>query len=499
MAWNTELFCTKERAMIHEDRELISFNRVMRCQRCGGYGKCPHTFTVASIPFALQCVSCSHTELFDDESRKFPKFPPQNGLHYFRVISVTKEKDENGETVVSSTINAPGNYYEKAKKLGELTVEMYAKLSEMETDLNAFRESIADAFMNAFDKSSVFQYWNSMGLTEFIRNPYIAIPVRCEDSLAASYSRWIIAPKFFEEKIGVPVEASGGFRLYIINQYTRMSKHLDAFQCKLFGDIPESLDLKVYGRKLIGSSLPMCWRDIPGLREDSDSTSECVSVYMDNPCLSRQWLARHGVNPWEDKPVKDEDMLTIKLDELIAKNPQFKEAWDLFIAHGRVGVFWNDALEARRFCYLAAFMLKGVVPVFVESNAYKMLWSGLYAEVGTKNTSSSVRNKLIFTRNGEAVVWEHVLSCQTIIVDAYGELDSDIVDKLFYFKGRIIIIGNDYILDANNRNVIAPIIHGLSVYNVTDKIGVSPDQVRGRYLDKWIPELADSLMKMKGT
>jgi len=80
----------------------------------------------------------------------------------------------------------------------------------------------------------------------------------------------------------------------------------------------------------------------------------------------------------------------------------------------------------------------------------------------------------VYFENGEPVNWDAVYQTKTVIIDMHGELDSNAIDHLFDYTGKILIISNDPLMDFNEGNILASKVHALAGFEtfypaVTDK------------------------------
>ncbi len=223
-------------------------------------------------------------------------------------------------------------------------------------------------------------------------------------------------------------------------------------------DLPQSLDLKVLGNKIIGGSLSLCWKDIPGVRPDNDHTEDMASVFIQDPGSAKRWLSNHGINPWEPRPIAKEELNFNKPFEQIEESPAFSDAWGKFMKNGRLGVFWSDSMASRQFGTLVGLSLRGTTLVFVSGHKEKMAWDSLYSLASKRQRIGS---ELAFAENGEAIMWPAFMRAKSAIVDLHGPIDAEVIEKLYEFKGRVLILAPDPIMDFHSINIECNRVHGL--------------------------------------
>jgi hypothetical protein len=288
------------------------------------------------------------------------------------------------------------------------------------------------------------------------------IPAVCEEDVSKKYSRYVISPKFFEPRLGFKVSCNGGMNIELVNQYSRMSFPLEPDEIEELG-VPGSLDLKIFGSKITGKSLSLCWRDIPGLSKDSDFSEEFPSVMIRNNYHARSWLADHGVVPWSARELTLKDMSISEPYESIKGSPLYKGAFDILMRCGRIGIFWPDAEIMRSFAHACASMIKGITPIFVPGNQDKFQWRET-SKMGYGNAS----NDFCYFTNGDNVMWDAFMKTKSCIVDMTGGLkrpiDIDFLVKLFDYQGILILICRDPVLDFPVDNIYSRAVHALCGY-----------------------------------
>jgi hypothetical protein len=468
-------------------------NFLVRCDHCLSYSRLPEEISVNQFPLILSCPRCNNAKYLNPATR-FPKIPPLPDIRDIFTISLPKADDEKSlatSEYIESEVEVPC-FYATAQELGKLTVKLFEKLGELGQGIRNFEQEVGQQFLQLHEQSQGFaQAWQPAHLESFLNFPFISVPIPCEDELAEHYAAWIISPRFYNPLFGIPIESKGGFRLRLVNQYTRMSYYFPSWFCKEL-DFPESLELEVRGRKILGNSLSFCWKDIPGLIQDRDFSEEMVSVYMRNPLESRQWLAQHGISPWTAQSLRPEELNIRSVEENVFDQADFTEAWTKFAQYGHMGLWWDDEIQARRFATLVAKMMKGTTPVFIEGDKQRAAWQGLYT---TMYDTVSHHSEMIFLHNADYFEWDALLKCKSIIVDLYGDLDTTTIEKLYQYEGHLLLLGRDPLMDFQTSNIHASLVHGLAGYSLYDV--PEWEHWKGTQLSNKMPALAKALDSMR--
>lgn len=482
--------------------DFIRLGHPVICSTCGGISLTPRQISREELPATLVCPHCQST--FRILRTTLPKIDPlvyQNvklnavmagSSELFpekpKILDVLKQQSE------VDRIEKPP-FYQRTVDIGRLTIEILDNINFLKEDIKQFEANVATFFQGQwkyFDRFS--ECWDERHIREWIEFPFTVIPVVSEDLLASRYGRFIMAPKFFYPNFGFRVpQANGGMRVFLINQFTRMNFPLETFFCEKF-DLPETLDLRVVGNKVIGSSLSLCYKDIPGLAPDSDNTEEIISVYIRDSSRARQWLANHGVVPWSKSPVKKSEMNFDEPQTSITDSEIFTKAWNKFCEYGRAGIFWSDAMASRRFATLVGLMLKGTTVVFIPGQKERIAWDATYGMTGERIISRS--NELVFFKNGDPVVWDAVMRTRSAIIDMHGGIDTEILLRMYDYPGRLIVLCPDPILDFHTLNVQASRVHGLCGFGIFENQDFDDLEIKKHFKSSVIA-LEDSIKNFK--
>lgn len=444
---------------------------LIRCAPCGEHARLPHEVTHDQVPLILVCPSCGEGTRW----RKLPILPKiqtsQTDFKYFEVSReaaatpvISQEKQEEIAELLGDDGEVPiVPFWQLANDLGENIEAMIEGVNALKKEIDKFAEQLIPYFKSEYKYATVFnEHYRTKYMGEFLKNPFTVVTINCKDDLATQYSRWIISPKFYDPRLGIKVRTTGGMRLELMNQYTRMNNtDLNYKLCEEL-KLPPTLDLRVQENKIIGGSLPMCWKDIPGIAEDKDSNEEWRSVYIRDSYQARQWLARHGVPAWEASTFTPENLNTRRLDDELSSVPLFINAWKKFLHSGRMGIFWSNIPESRKFAANVAMMVKGITPVFVSGEKDEINWKGIYG------SGTTMHREAVFFKNGEFPAWDTIYRTRMIIVDMHGELDSEVLTRLYGYKGKLLLISNDPFMDFQGENILASLVYGLLNTSIHD-------------------------------
>lgn len=463
---------------------ILSGTRYL-CDSCKSVCYIPLEIKPEDIPLELTCPHCATRIRWKGYLPILQKIPPSANERFLPLqnwiltnanaeehnpLEPAAENPQTSTTVgtqtseigtqTSETEEDVVPFWKLATDTGSLVKQLFQQIDLMKREVEKFQSTIGAHFLGEWAASNRFaQNWYGGYLQEFLEFPFTAIPVRCDDPLAAQYGRWILAPKFFNPGIGIKLHHTGGFRLELLNSYTRMMFPLETKWCDYLG-IPPPLDLSVIENKIIGPSLPFCWRDIPGLVEDRDHTEDWTSVYMTRCQEARLWLAQHGVNPWGKRTIELPELNASDLEPEITKQPPYLRAWQKFCQQGRLAVFWPSIMESRKFAHLAAMMLKGVTCIFLAGHRDQAVWNNLFDSYSARMRLSF--SKLVFFDNETPAMWDAILRSKSVVIDLAHGTDPAILDQFFNYHGRLMIINSDPIMDYFTTNTLIAKVFALT-------------------------------------
>lgn len=445
--------------------KLIPANTRIKCDHCSSVSQIPVEIIPGHLPIYLTCQHCKG-QMFWDRMPILPRIPPCDserklplqlwslhqsiGPHPIVAPPIEPVPENPQESASETPKENAAPFWQLALRAGNLTRELFEHVELMRAEMDKFARTVGHHFAYEWVYATRFaRHWERQYLQEFLDWPFVSIPVKCDDELAKSYGRWILSPKFFNPGLGMKVHHHGGFRLELLTSYTRMMFPLETEWCSIM-EVPPPLDLHVIENKILGPSLQFCWKDIPGLTEDRDSTEEWASVYMSNCKAARMWLAQHGVSPWEPKKFQLQELTDREIDREISKQPLYMDAWRLFNHYGRLATFWPSIMESRRFACLAALMLKGVTCIFVAGQQDYTAWMSMFSQY--QNTYHGTMQELVFFNNDTPTMWDAVLRAKSVIIDLANDTRTDILDRFFNYHGHLMIINSDPIWDYFTTN-----------------------------------------------
>lgn len=405
------------------------------------------------------CQSCSTKAVI--KSAVLPKVEPSmvSGANLPWLIP---GKEEEQAPNVTDNIQEP--FKDITASIGNHTSCILSDVERLKSQIEKFRVNVVSFFEDQWKYFARFRdCWKHQYVQEWLEFPFTCFDAHSEDHYSREYGRFILCPRFFDPKLGFKVpHALGGMRLELLNQYSRMNFPLDSFLIERFR-LPKNLDLRVAGNKIIGSSLHLCWRDIHGVVPDLDHNENMPSVYIRDNVAAKKWLANHGINPWAPNPVSKPELHFREVFDQIKNNPLFYDAWQKFIKYGRLGVFWADAMAARRFATLVALSMRGTTAVFVADKKDRMAWDHLYGGKMIKS-GSFYSNEIAFTENEEVIMWPAFMRAKSAVIDLYGDIDAERVEKMFDYGGRLLVIAPDPVMDFHTANIEANRVHALAGY-----------------------------------
>ena len=442
--------------------QVICKQTLVNCTTCRKLSRIPSDITPGMLPVVLHCPECQAEEMWTVLPSLPRVEPPKEQVGYYIVsgvetIEVPMERvpEEYDEEAAAHDARI-NTFYGRAEQLSGMLRQMLELTGTLQNDISQFQRNIEDHFKDSLRISSIFgKNYDPGFLQEFIVNPFVSVPVHCTDKLAKEYTRWLISPKFFKPDLGVQLHGTGGFRLELINSYTRLTRPGTNVLWQYLG-VPRNMNLEVYGRKIIGSDLRFTNNDIPGIDNDVDHCPEWPSVVIEDSLSARSWLAAHGILGWQKIPMVKDDVYNVNHD-MFASHPFMQAAWKRFRSCSRFGIFWPRMIDARKFSAYASSLIKGIKLVIIGNQDYKVFWQDEIKYGGHVMTGSYV-----YAANKEEVgvdVMNKEATC--VIVDVSSGVDPGRLEALYDYKGKLLVVGSDPLMDCEEENEYARLVYGL--------------------------------------
>jgi len=432
-------------------------NRIVKCPECQGGVRVPIDIDTDDLPLACTCNLCGgNFDILGDGV--FHKLDPSlyATAAYFTIDGMDKieEKDNDDPNPQQKKM-----FHEKADKMGSITRELFDLSGELTYEIDQFKRTVAEHFMEEWKHANEFKdKWNTKWFSAFVDNPFCVLSRKCDDKFADQYSRIIFFPQFFAPNFGFEIASKGGMRIEVTTQYSRIGFPLDRLNASRIG-VPASLDLYVIGNKILGSSLEFCWKDIPGIQEDADSNENWHSIYIKDSQKARVWLARHGIPAWGYRLIENSELrVPIVMPEL--RQAPFSKMWDVFQRSSRMLYISNYILPGMSFSKMLCSTFVGLKVFFVGNSKKKQLWSAAVCGVDNRSSGENFSDRVYITNN-HLINKDVLLRSGLIVVDMTEELDLGILDDLYDYTGKLLIVTSDPFMDCFEENHIAAKVYGL--------------------------------------
>lgn len=472
------------------DKErTIRANQLVVCPRCQRAQYMPLEITEGMLPVFLFCARCGDNTIELKTIPILPKVeqPRSSEAGFWKVNGIEKFSEDD---VVSQMTMAPVEQANQIRTFSDRVHEIEATLvagmqqiNVLNQEIDTFEQSFFEHVTSQVDKFNSFGRWDAGLLAEFIHFPFGNLHIQCDNHLASKYCRLLFSPRFFNPYAGFQLQSSGGFQIELINQYSRMNFVINKSLCDYL-EIPHNLDLQVIGSpqstKIVGSSLPHCWKDIPGTITDHDHTSDnpsvriCVEVEQNQE--AKIWLARHGIIPWPKNHIQPEVIRTNEHLAYIREHEVWNKVWQKFVGNGRLGNFSQDMMGIREFAVYAGLCIKGVKTVVLSRTEDEAIWRTLVGLPGREYA----RQEFIYITPDQPVRMEDVKDSRMVIVDHLYDVNQDWMLKLFDYRGHLLLLSSDPLMDCFTDNETAALVHALCGWEVYDyQIIKKPGYLKG--------------------
>lgn len=424
---------------------------ILECSFCRKIGPLKEDLSMEeNETVQIKCSYCQRISTIGD--RPLPKLPPDakretsfNSIELAAEQEVSKRRSEienelqdaGGEPVQQS-------FMQRTEKLADNLATGLQMIEDMKYSLDELARSMVIEFEETWSQHDLIRKWDMGFLNEFVERPFMQFPVETDDPAIKDYCCYIIAPKFFEPRFGIPLPCTGGFRLELMTPYTRFSGFNVSQWLADYLELPSPLELEVYGNKIIGKSLHKCWASIPGVEVDEDHTDDHPSVRIKDQILARQWLARNGVTPWQPKLLSTgKNFAKGGLLREGKATPWQRRHWRRIRRNGRVLLSWYKIENALAMSLKASTMIHGF-KLFISDEDGIELWK----KAGIDN-----RDKGCMWHTYEQV--DPGSFDQVPIIFLYysqGNIPMDYIEQLYHYKGSLLIVTDDPVSDVLCEN-----------------------------------------------
>lgn len=375
----------------------------------------------------------------------------------------------------------------RAEQIGRHLVEGMQMISVLRTDIDMLEKAMFTQMSEEKRIAASFGRWDADALRTFIYCPVSVMQMECTDKIMQQYTRLIFSPAFYRPMFGFLLSDSGigGMCVELMNSYSRINFPITDILADELG-VPKNLDLIVTGTKIHGSSLPYCYRDIPGTIEDGDHTLEHPSISVhpspEYGCLARQWLAQHAVAPFGKRSIPGDHIRFNEPLTEVMQDEAAKAIWIRFRESGRITVFTSDVVDGRRMIAKIIGAIKGMKVIIFGANHDRAMWTTFYPA----NTNRDIAYL------GPDDYWTSltIRDVLTVVVDNVHHIEVEKLMLLYGYTGNLIVLANDPILDFAGDNDSAAIVHGLTNCACFDLVKKS--------ISSWGSAVGVALRKLQG-
>jgi hypothetical protein len=416
-----------------------------------------------ALPVTVKCgfVDCQYKISFStldaDTPPTYPKLGPDQRVQGNWTVEIQEQQRSYWKTAMAEGKQV--SFHDRADAIAGHLAGGLECIQSLKYDLEQLSDAMAAQFEGEWGVLTSFQRcWNPHYCNQFIKQPFLALATLAQDEFVKQRTRLVLHPKFFVQELGFFVPATGGFLIQLITPYSQFSFPVERWMAAVL-DLPEPLQLRVSGNKIVGKHLFSCWADIPGTVPDIDHHPDAPSLKISNGLLARRWLASAGVAPWNSMPLEQSvDFLPSGIDFFRnSAQSQHRRAWTTFAECGKLAYFVPSSeqrVSAWEFAITVGAYGIGQKLCLITDPFKKDLYANLWRETaGATTMSRHFHWKVVKDQQDLAdTPWD---SFKYILVDYTPDMPIEICRSLAEYNGRVILISDDPLLDTLESNVQA--------------------------------------------
>jgi hypothetical protein len=455
---------------------MLRAGTALKCHNCPVVYKLPLDVVTGMLPLTLQCPTCLRKQTWVGAfPSPLPKIMP-NEAYPACLVTANESMEELPELPEVGTTNPPDadeldeeaapefserqtTFQKRADQIELMVQRLLQTTEELQADIEGFAQGMATHFGEEHRITKAFKdNYHPEFFQEFLLNPYTTLVIPTENEVAMGYSRLLLSPKFYNAKLGFRYRSIGGFRMELVNAFSRLIFGVNDVLLEYLA-LPRNLRLEVHGRKLIGMDLAAMYESIPGLEGDLDHCSEWPSVIIANDSLCRPWLAEHGVPAWQKVPLQRDEYFR-DVQGNLAKENFTAAAWETFLNTGRLLLAWSSNHLSREFAVMATQLVKGMKFVVVGSTNDVDEWK-LY--IPTRGSAAVMGGDSFAFLHHASPPYMDVLNvnCKCLIIDLTTNVSVERLMELYGYKGKLIVLINDAVMDSLGSCEVSRLVYGL--------------------------------------
>jgi hypothetical protein len=440
--------------------DFISAGSKLACPACHHLQLFERSIPEDSLPIFIRCSHCDWRLSFakGDTKPVFAKVDPINRVHGNWTVEMQQAagKDYWKESTSSESFRDGCNGIASHLAGGLQLIE------RLRGQLRQLADNMTEQFQGEWGMHSAFlRYWNPTRVESWIKQPFCAFPVKCEDKWLTARTRLFIQPSFFTPIVGFPLRSYGGFYAQLITPYLLIEFPLETWLRNIL-DVTATPELKVVADRIVGRDLFHCWRDIPGTVPAEDHHDDAPILKISNSLQARTWLARLSVSPWligkltEDHAFKQ---LWTYFESQTTNRKLYGEVFKQFVEYGRMALFFADIKNAWEVSLTIGSFMYGQKLVLIPSPERKDQYQALHREAAFVKANTSFHWKVVNQSDSlDDVLWDTV---GYVIVDYSEDFPPEALEKLYNYNGRLIIISQNPVMDTLTSNWEASRFYGL--------------------------------------
>lgn len=440
--------------------DFISAGAKFVCPACNRLQLFERSVPEEALPIAIRCSTpeCGYqlTYAKDETKPVFPKIDPMNRVHGNWVVEIQQSKEKDYWKPI-------GGQYSFRERCNMIATHLAGGLQIIET-LHSELRRLADMMTQQFQTEwgmhvGFLRMWNPGRVENWVKQPFVAFPINCEDKFLNDRTRLFIHPNFFVPRLGFPLKSYGGFNAQLITPYLLIEFPLETWMRNLLNILPIP-DLRVVGDRLVGRDLIHCWRDIPGTVPDIDHNDDAPLLKIIDSLKARTWLARLGVCPWRIGQLTEEHAFKALSTYFQSDTPKkFQvDTFHQFKEHGRLALFCEQPSDAWELALTIGSFMYGQKLVLVSSLEYKDNYTALVRESNYVKANTSFHWKSVKDGDIDDLPWEQI---SYVVIGYDDEFPPEVLEKLYRYNGRLIVISQNPLMDMLDTNWEAARFYGL--------------------------------------
>ena len=437
----------------------------LQCPNCNRLQAFERDILETSLPITVRCSfrDCKYVQSYSTEEKErppvFPKYDPIHRVHGNWVIEMQSAKD------YWKPVDGQVSFKDRCNSIAGNVAMALQTIATLRSDLDQLEEKMQEQILAEWGMlSSLVRIWNPASVQEFIRSPFLSIPVAAQDELVTARTRLLLHPNFFPVEIGIPVKTHGGINAQLLTPFVYASFPVEVWMHALM-ETKAPPRLRVTGDKIIGRDLFYAWAGIPGTVTDDDHLPEAPSIRIQDQVEARAWLIKNAIRPWGVPPLTEETAYKAGWRYFESQEnsilPHHRKAWKRFVEYGRLALFFESNWEAWEFAASASSYIMGKKLCITSSPEKQAATLESSKEARRVSSGSSLSGfQWNVADKPEAFADLPYDAFKLVIVD-YQNMPIECLESLYGYKGRLILIGYDPIMDSLDDTYEASLFYGL--------------------------------------